>query len=347
MNFIRVEDTWSGSTREYEIFMEFPFDSTRKRMSLICSEMDSNEIIMYMKGADSIMFPRLNIDAPQRMKLEEDLSKFAKKGLRTLVMGKKILPQKTYDEWKTRFDKVNTSNDLDKEDQLNILYDELEYGFNYIGSSAIEDLLQDKVPETIADLMSANIRLWVLTGDKQETAIEIGKSCNLINEQEMELVIMSSQNKEEFVKILTHHLLNPSTKPKISIVIDGSTLAFVLDDAYLAKAFFQYGCKANSVICCRVSPKQKSDVVALAKSNGPWVTLAIGDGANDVSMIMEAHIGIGIRGKEGSQAARSADYSIGQFKFLKNLLFVHGRYGYRRIALFICYYFYKNVILVF
>lgn len=163
----------------------------------------------------------------------------------------------------------------------------------------------------------------------------------------MELVILSSSSKEEFTKKLTYHLLTPSTKPKMSIVIDGSTLTFVLDDAYLAQAFFQYGCNANSVICCRVSPKQKSDVVGLAKANGPWVTLAIGDGANDVSMIMEAHIGVGIRGKEGSQAARTADYSIGQFKFLKNLLFVHGRLGYRRISLFICYYFYKNVILVF
>jgi magnesium-transporting ATPase (P-type) len=208
-------------------------------------------------------------------------------------------------------------------------------------------LLQDKVPETIADLMSANIRLWVLTGDKQETAIEIAKSCNLINEREMELVIFSSKNKEEFTHKLTHYLLAPPKKPKMSLVIDGSTLSFVLEDEYLAKAFFQYGCKANSVICCRVSPKQKSDVVALAKNNGPWVTLAIGDGANDVSMIMEAHIGIGIRGKEGSQAARTADYSIGQFKFLKVLLFTHGRWGYRRISLFICYYFYKNVILVF
>lgn len=76
-------------------------------------------------------------------------------------------------------------------------------------------------------------------------------------------------------------------------------------------------------------------MVGLAKKNGTWITLAIGDGANDVSMIMEAHIGVGIRGKEGSQAARTADYSIGQFKFLKNLLFVHGRWGYRRISLFI------------
>jgi len=210
-------------------------------MSLICKEIDHDEIIMYMKGADSIMFPRLNIDKAQQNQLESDLSIFAKKGLRTLVMSKKILPKDVYDKWYERYEKVNTSNDLNKDDQLGELYDELEYEFNYLGCSAIEDLLQDNVPETIADLMSANIKLWVLTGDKQETAIEIGKSCNLINEIKMELVILSSDTKESFVKKLTHHLLNPSKKSQISIVIDGSTLTFVLDDDYLATAFFQYG----------------------------------------------------------------------------------------------------------
>lgn len=68
--------------------------------------------------------------------------------------------------------------------------------------------------------------------------------------------------------------------------------------------------QANSVICCRVSPKQKADVVSLAKKQGKYITLSIGDGANDVSMILEAHIGVGIRGKEGTQAVRSADYAI-------------------------------------
>ena len=137
------------------------------------------------------------------------------------------------------------------------------------------------------------------------------------------------------------------THSKISIVIDGSTLTIVLADLALADRFFKFGCQANSVICCRVSPKQKSDVVGLAKRNGPEITLSVGDGANDVPMIMEAHIGVGIRGKEGTQAVRSADYAIGKFMFLQKLLLAHGRWGYRRVGHFICYYFYKNVILVF
>ena len=103
---------------------------------------------------------------------------------------------------------------------------------------------------------------------------------------------------------------------RLCIIIDGPTLAFVLGDITLSKNFFRLGLLAASVICCRVSPKQKADVVGLAKKNGKWITLAIGDGANDVSMIMEAHIGVGIRGKEGTQAVRSADYAISQFRFL-------------------------------
>jgi phospholipid-transporting ATPase len=177
----------------------------------------------------------------------------------------------------------------------------MENKLEYVGCSAIEDLLQEQVPETIEKLMSAGIRVWVLTGDKQETAIEIGKSCNLINEETMDLHILSSKNKEELLQKLNDGETRKGfSHSKMSIVIDGSTLTMVLEDIPLADRFFKFGCLANSVICCRVSPKQKSDVVALAKRNGPEITLSVGDGANDVPMIMEAHIGVGIRGKEGT-----------------------------------------------
>ena len=134
---------------------------------------------------------------------------------------------------------------------------------------------------------------------------------------------------------------------RLSMVIDGPTLAFVLSSESLSYKFFRLGLLASSVVCCRVSPKQKADVVGLAKSNGKWITLSIGDGANDVPMIMEAHIGIGVRGKEGTQAVRSADYAVSQFFYLHRLLLVHGRQGYRRVSWIICYYFYKNIVLVF
>ena len=124
-----------------------------------------------------------------------------------------------------------------------------------MGSSAIEDLLQDRVPETIESLMTAGIKIWVLTGDKQETAIEIGKSCNLINEKTMDLIILSSKNREDLDKKLISAENFKLSKDKMAIVIDGSTLTMVLEEEHLAQRFFLFGCKANSVICCRVSPK--------------------------------------------------------------------------------------------
>lgn len=139
----------------------------------------------------------------------------------------------------------------------------------------------------------------------------------------------------------------PYSPHRLCIIIDGPTLAWALEDKKLSNQFFKLCIIANSVICCRVSPKQKASVVELAKNNGEWVTLSIGDGANDVPMILEAHIGIGIRGKEGTQAVRSTDYAISQFRFLVRLLLVHGRWGYRRVSWMVCYYFYKNIILVF
>lgn len=168
------------------------------------------------------------------------------------------------------------------------------------------------VPESIELLLKADIKLWVLTGDKKETAIEIGKSCRLVEEYPfMDCIDLTSDsekpdNREMFkVKFEKIYLNFDNTQykqgKKLFVIIDGSNLAFVLSDNNFSQQFFRLCLNANSVICCRVSPKQKSLVVKLVKDNGDWITLSIGDGANDVPMIMEAHIGVGIAGKEGSQ----------------------------------------------
>lgn len=289
-------------------------------------------------------------------------------------MGQKFLSENEFLEIKSKFHKISISTDQDKEKNINKLYDDVESGLEYVGSSAIEDKLQEEVPETIETLIKANIRIWILTGDKKETAIEIGKSCRLIKEYEMEKIDLASSSdldysKEEFEKAIEgiyrkyvekknsisynynefDDIISKSNinfNKNLYLVIDGKNLAFVLSDINLSKKFFRLAMMAISVICCRVSPKQKSQVVRMTKRNTKFITLSIGDGANDVPMIMEAHIGIGISGKEGTQAVRSADYSIGQFQFLKRLVLVHGRWGYRRISYFVCYYFYKNILLV-
>ena len=170
-------------------------------------------------------------------------------------------------------------------------------------------------------VIKADIRFFMLTGDKlvgievlsvQETAIEIAKSCKVIQEN-MQILVLSTNdfevlNKTFDAQIEAHNLqidkrvqsLKNYEQQNMVVAIDGNTLNLVLEDPELEQKFFYVSLVAKSVVCCRVSPKQKADIVGLYKKRGNWVTLGIGDGANDVSMILEANIGIGIRGKEGT-----------------------------------------------
>ena len=139
---------------------------------------------------------------------------------------------------------------------------------------------------------------------------------------------------------------SPNAKASFAVVIDGDTLRHALGPA-LRELFLNLGTQCETVVCCRVSPAQKALTVKLVKEGRRAMTLAIGDGANDVAMIQEANIGCGLFGLEGSQAAMSADYAFGQFRFLTKLLLVHGRWSYQRIADMHSNFFYKNVIWTF
>lgn len=131
------------------------------------------------------------------------------------------------------------------------------------------------------------------------------------------------------------------------MILSGESLVKITKIPALNTLFEKLFDRASVVLACRVSPKQKADIVTMVRSSQPNAkTLAIGDGANDVNMITAAHVGIGISGLEGQQASRSADYSIGQFSFLIPLLFMHGRESYRRNAFLIIYMFYKNILFV-
>ncbi|CAI2367483.1 unnamed protein product [Moneuplotes crassus] len=380
----RTKDTMTisidGEEEAYEICIEFPFDSTRKRMSVVIQK--NNKYYLLTKGADNIMNPRINWKEGEKEKIESDLHQFAIEGLRTLVMAQKEITHQTFIDLKNRIDELEASTLVNKEEMIFDVYDQYEGDLNFVGASAIEDKLQDKVADTISILIEANIRVWVLTGDKQETAIEIAKACQLIQKgMEEEIltidfdniklkeptIIIHDEIKRIYDKYGIKHTIDDvngddtktrkkkmipfkdaqETIPSLSIVIDGPTLGVVLGDEELEFEFFKLAILAKSVICCRVSPKQKALIVKLAKYKEKSISLSIGDGANDVPMIMEANIGIGIRGKEGTQAVRASDYAISQFRFLQRLILVHGRYGYRRISSVVCYYFYKNILLVF
>ena len=319
------------------------FNSDRKRMTVIV-RMPDNKIKVLCKGADSIILPRLIPDYTIE-KTFQNMEEYGKQGLRTLLIASKELSEEAYSEWNRTY--IEAMHDIqNREKRIAQCGETIETNMTLIGATAIEDRLQENVPETIKFLRDAGIKVWVLTGDKIETAINIGFSCNLLT-QNMEQIMVTSvrtKNIEEEINNGVSSYKNAPNK-QYALIVSGESLLKIRDN--LLKQFIVICEFSKVVIACRVSPQQKADIVKMIRDFKPNArTLGIGDGANDVNMITAAHVGIGIAGLEGKQAVRASDYSIAQFSFLKKLLFVHGRECYRRNATLICFNFYKNVLLV-
>ncbi|CAG9566195.1 unnamed protein product [Danaus chrysippus] len=395
-----------GKTEVYELLCILDFNNVRKRMSVILKK--DGEIRLYTKGADNVIYDRLKRNSQEevRLKTQEHLNKFAGEGLRTLALAWRPLEERGFAEWKRRHQAAALAL-RDRDERLDAIYEEIETDLMLLGVTAIEDKLQDGVPETIANLSMAGIKIWVLTGDKQETAINIGYSCQLLTDDMAEVFVIDGVSHDDVERQLAKcrdsiHVVSTflphGSEPKscsseanggavprpspgraanvklnapavsvvtfsneyasggpystdasdhnddtngFAIVVNGHSLVHCLHPK-LEEKFLDVVLKCRSVICCRVTPLQKAMVVELIKKSRKAVTLAIGDGANDVSMIKAAHIGVGISGQEGMQAVLASDYSIAQFRFLQRLLLVHGRWSYYRMCKFLRYFFYKN-----
>lgn len=265
----------------------------------------------------------------------QHIDNFATEGLRTLLYGYRYLKEDDYQEWSKTYQDATTSL-VDRTTQIEQAGELIEQDLELAGATAIEDKLQEGVPETIDRLRRANIKLWMLTGDKRETAITIGYSCRLIKDFSKLVILDSVIGGIEDLIMKTTKDLNSGQVAHSVIVIDGQTLSTIQCNKPLHTLFLDLAILADSVICCRASPSQKSGLVnAIRMKVKGSVTLAIGDGANDIAMIQEAQVGIGITGKEGHQAARVSDYSIARFRFLAKLLLVHGRWNYVRTCKYI------------
>ena len=339
----------NGATKDhsepFDILNVIEFNSERKRMSVIIR--DSYGVIrLYMKGADNVILDRLapieKAQNPYLKKTMEILENCATQGFRTLCFSMREVPNEEYAAWLTLYQDAATSL-TDRSAKIDAVAEIIEKDLMFLGSTAVEDKLQDRVPETIATLGEAGIKVWVLTGDKVETAINIGYSCKLILEDDP-ILIIQDQTVEATKNSLTKLLESYEDLENSILVVDGKSLSHLLTPT-MDQRFFHLASKCRGVLCCRSSPIQKAQVVKLVKKYTDSVTLAIGDGANDVSMIQAADVGVGISGEEGLQAARSADFSIAQFCYLSKLLMVHGAWSYHRLSKLILYSFYKNIAL--
>lgn len=340
--------TVAGQEYEYELLAVLEFNSTRKRMSTLFRCPDG-KVRIYCKGADTVILERLHPDNPTVETTLQHLEEYASEGLRTLCLAMREISDQEYQQWYQIFDKANTTVGGNRAEELEKAAELIEKDFYLLGATAIEDRLQDGVPDTIHTLQTAGIKIWVLTGDRQETAINIGMSCKLISE-DMTLLIINEESAEATRANLQKKLeavksqANSGDIEALALIIDGKSLTYALEKD-MEKLFLDLAVMCKAVVCCRVSPLQKALVVKLVKRHLKSLLLAIGDGANDVSMIQAAHVGVGISGMEGLQAARSADVAIGQFRFLRKLLLVHGSWAYSRISRVILYSFYKNITL--
>uniref|UniRef100_A0A8D1CSJ8 Phospholipid-transporting ATPase n=1 Tax=Sus scrofa TaxID=9823 RepID=A0A8D1CSJ8_PIG len=402
-----------GEERVYQVLAMMDFNSIRKRMSVLVRTPEGS-IYLYTKGADTVIYERLHKKGPMEWTTEDALASFAEQTLRTLCLAYKEVDEDTYEEWRQRHQEASILLQ-NRAHALHQVYEEMEQNLQLLGATAIEDRLQDGVPETIKCLKQGNIKVWVLTGDKQETAVNIGFACQLLSEN---MVILE---EKEILRILESYWENNNnlqggkkgrrknqlpTQVKIALVINGEfldqlllslrkepralvqkatldteewqepgeerllqarrlslmwrTLGIQLRNSGLAsqdkdsttsesaeerreRAFVELASQCQAVICCRVTPKQKALIVALVKKYQNVVTLAIGDGANDINMIKTADIGVGLAGQEGMQAVQNSDYVLAQFHFLQRLLLVHGRWSYMRVCKFLRYFIYKTL----
>ena len=377
---------FQGTEFSVEILNVLEFSSDRKKMSVIARGPDG-VIRVYSKGADSAILSTLNSkykvlpDGDTLLHATDQLLlNFSCQGLRTMCVASKVLSEEVWEAWDAMYQEAALSLDS-REEMIASCAVDIESNMDLLGVTAIEDKLQDGVPETIEIMGKAGIKVFMITGDKQETAISIAISCNLVQEPDKIMILNEKTEKaankklREYIqdcdntKYYTADYLQPCERKEL--VVDGFTLTHVLGTAS-ERLLAELCSKCSSVVVCRASPAQKSAVLCLMKRHQmlmhsptyaagktPWRLsafyykllwklwdgrmLAIGDGANDVAMLQSADVGVGIAGKEGRQAVNNSDFSISHFRFLERLLLIHGQLSYYRLAHLIKYSFYKNI----
>lgn len=380
----------NGEKLRLDVLGLHEFDSVRKRMSVVI-RFPSGAVKVLVKGADTTMFSILRKEHKSHHDIQNvtlsHLNEYSSEGLRTLVVAARDLTGEELDEWQFMYEEASTSL-TDRSAKLRQTASLIECNLTLLGASAIEDKLQEGVPEAIESLRQAGMKVWVLTGDKQETAISIGMSCKLLT-SDMQRIIINGTSENECKRLLfdakikyginsasccnqistfqrdaengyleasasmqSSNLPEPHAGEEgvsdgpLALIIDGNSLVYILEKD-LETELFDLATSCRAVICCRVAPLQKAGIVDLIKSRTDDMTLAIGDGANDVSMIQMADVGVGLCGQEGRQAVMASDFAMGQFRFLKRLLLVHGHWNYQRVGYLVLYNFYRNAVFVF
>ncbi|KAG6877633.1 hypothetical protein C0993_005454 [Termitomyces sp. T159_Od127] len=314
--------TPAGAIISFDVLDIFPFTSESKRMGIVVRDRQTGEITFLQKGADVVMAKIVQ----RNDWLEEETGNMAREGLRTLVMARKRLGPQLYKDFKTRYHEASVKLEGRNEAMAAVVAEYLEHDLELLCLTGVEDKLQDEVKSTLELLRNAGIKIWMLTGDKIETARCIAISTKLVARNQYIHEIAKLRTSEQ----ARDQLAFLQSKLDCCLVIDGDSLQLCLN--LFKNEFIEIATKLSAVVACRCSPTQKADVARLIRNHTKKRVCCIGDGGNDVSMIQAADVGVGIVGKEGKQASLAADFSVTQFSFLTKLLLWHGRNSYRRSA---------------
>jgi len=338
----------------YVVRAELKFMSERKRMSVVAEV--GGRFFVYTKGADDKMRTFLSEDQDEVLDMTmEHLKGFARDGCRTLLLAYRPLKDFEYQEFKKKWDDATESID-DRDRAEEEAFSLLEHSMTLLGCTSVDDQLQHGVPDCVSALKEAGIRITVLTGDMEETATTIAKQANIVSEScdrngYFNVVKlpkhMSGEEAEQEVRKQLDEIWDlieevPESQ-ETAMLISGRALEIAIGQ----EIFFKLMTQLSTIVSYRANPSQKAKMVKTAKSYLKGICLAVGDGANDVAMIQESNVGVGIQGQEGSQAALAADFVIHRFRHLKRLLLLHGRYSYYRTSLVVVISFYKNLAFIF
>ena len=355
---IRGAQTFDGSkaaSRAVTVLAVNEFTSARKRMSVIVrdrSRPPGSQLFLRLKGADNAVLERCAApaDAASAKTLRDTqthLDAFARDGLRTLVLAERALSEAETEDWMRAYADASASL-VNRDERLAACAEAIERECQLLGATAVEDKLQEGVPETVQTLRAAGALVWMLTGDKLETAVSIAHTCRLID-KDGDLVVVKEEDfanddagGDFLKKKLAEAREDKALGSDFGLVIEGGALRHALLEKNVDRFLDLCDACSGGVVCCRVSPIQKAAVCEAMKRRKGRVVLGIGDGANDVGLITAAHVGVGISGREGRAAVMAADFSIGAFSMLRRLTLVHGRFSAKRNEEVVLYAFYKN-----
>lgn len=339
--------------KRYRLLERFDFTPERRRMSVIVETEVKGKptILLFTKGADEVLIPNLNLAASGEVEVVfKQIEKLSKKGFRLLMVTVKQIKASEWNEFHTKYLALKEkTHDIDEIYEMQAT---METELALLGVVAFEELVQDKVADSLKFMRAAKIKTWIATGDKANTSLAVARNCGLIFENTVVLRFTEIDKIKESVFVDIDSQLRSVPKGVFACcLIDGPYFSQIMEfkktNVILYEEFVDIVIRAEVAIFARLYPQQKEQIIRMIKESNPKLnTLAIGDAYNDAHMLNLADVGVAIKTHDYSAISKISDYSIGEFKLLIPLMFYFGRESYRKNSYFILYNFYKNNLMM-